>query len=93
MRILRNFIRLYRDGEPALLRAESAEDAERWRLACHSLRGACASIGATALQQRLLAFERELKGGVEVQALAARAATLQQELLVLVGRLEAALNI
>jgi PAS domain S-box-containing protein len=93
VRILRNFIRLYRDGEPALLRAESAEDAERWRLACHSLRGACASIGATALQQRLLAFERDLKGSVEVQALAARAATLHQELLVLVGRLEAALNI
>ena len=92
LRILRNFIGMYRHGEPILLRAESAADAERWRQACHSLRGACASVGATALQQRLLAFERELKGSVDVGKLAPTAALLHEDLLQLVGRLEAALN-
>ncbi len=93
VRILRNFIGMYRRGVPALLRSDDADDVERWRLACHSLRGACASVGATALQQRLLAFEQQLKGTVDVQRHAASAKALHEELLVLVGRLETALNV
>ena len=92
VRILRNFISVYRQGVPALLIVPEYGDFTEWRGACHSLRGACASVGATALPQRLLAFERELAGTLDVRQLAPAARGLHEELLALVAGLEAALN-
>ncbi|HSW05702.1 response regulator [Aquabacterium sp.] len=92
VRVLHSFVNRYRVGEPALLSAETAEDSERWRNACHSLRGACATIGAQPLHLRLQAFEQAAFNGEDVVALLPRARQLHEDLQALVSRLEVELQ-
>jgi HPt (histidine-containing phosphotransfer) domain-containing protein len=55
--ILHSFVKGYREGSPELLAAATHRDTVRLAQACHALRGACAAIGAAALQHELLAME------------------------------------
>ena len=92
-RVLRRFVENYRGGEPALaVSTPTSDDLARWRAACHSLRGACAAIGAVVMQREVTAFERTLATSDEVQLLAPQARRLHEALLRLVGRLAAALE-
>jgi PAS domain S-box-containing protein len=90
-RVMRSFINNYGQGLPHLQAPPDAERLPQWRASCHSLRGACAVLGAGALQSALHDFERQLAEPADVQALAARAQSLQQQLLLLVRQINAAL--
>jgi CheY-like chemotaxis protein len=59
------FASAYRAGEPALLQAhdDGADPVPVWLAKCHSMRGACASIGASPLVLRIQAFEARLRAG------------------------------
>jgi PAS domain S-box-containing protein len=87
LRVLASFVKAYRAGEPALAQGTTRADVERWITACHSLRGACAAVGATRLQHRLQAFEKKLGPTAEAPALAAEARQFHQDLVALTGRL------
>jgi PAS domain S-box-containing protein len=88
LRVLKLFARTYRQGEPAFI----ASDPQRWRSACHSLRGSSATVGAVALQPRLLAFEAALRASDTDPALPALARELHDELAALAARLAAELD-
>ncbi len=95
-RLLRSFVRTYRDGAPDLLSSTSGDIFASWGAACHSLRGACATVGAAQLEQDLTAFERELRaahssGQLDRMVLLAR--ELNDQLLDLVEQLGGALDI
>ena len=62
-RILRRFVNIYRHGEPSLATAQGERDGARLAAVCHSLRGACAAVGAVHLQGQLLELEQSLKAG------------------------------
>ena len=59
----------------------------RWRAACHSLRGAAGTLGALRLLPALAPFEDALRVPASPPALAAQAALLNRQLVVLVDRL------
>jgi CheY-like chemotaxis protein len=92
-RVLQRFVETYRGGEPSLLAAEVPDALVRWRSVCHSLRPACAAVGAAQLTAQLQAFEHDLAApsGVSL-AYAARARRLNDDLVTLAGRLEAELR-
>ncbi len=92
-RVLRRFVEVYHQGVPALL-ADPAGDAalERWRAACHSLLGACSTIGAAELQWQLLAFQAALDAPAELPVLQAQAQALQHRLVQLSAGLATALD-
>ena len=92
-RVLRGFVEQYSpSGVPELLLATSDAVVARWRPLCHSLRGACGAIGATALQSELLELERDLDRLVARDLVAERAVRIQRKLLLLVQQLTGALN-
>jgi len=88
VRVLNSFVKRYRNGEPGLLKSETPQDIDLWRNACHSLRGACATIGAEPLHLRLQAFEQALYNGVDPATLRSEARSLHEDLQALVSRLE-----
>ena len=90
-RVLGRFVANYRSGEPAL--AAGSPQAAR-RHACHSLRGACATIGATALREAAAALEQALDGAAEPvpPAIDEEARRLDAALVELVRQLDAALE-
>ena len=90
-RVLDVFVTTYVQGEPALLDAQSPDALDRWRRACHSLKGACATIGAVGLQCSAEVLEAGLASGVDAAALALPAHLLHDDLLQLVERLRQAL--
>ncbi len=64
-RVLLRFAATYRAGEPALMQAaRQGNRAALWQ-ACHSLRGACAVLCATALVRRIEALEAALETTAE----------------------------
>ena len=73
-RALAVFARSHADGEAALRLPGSDADLAAWQRAAHSLRGACATLGATELQQRLLEFENRLRAEDPAAGLAGRPA-------------------
>jgi PAS domain S-box-containing protein len=87
-RTLALFVATYRRGAPLLLDANAGASGA-WAAVGHSLRGACSAIGAMALHDALVDFERELKGVPDVPALAPRAQALHRDLLDLVDRIDA----
>jgi HPt (histidine-containing phosphotransfer) domain-containing protein len=91
-RVLRRFVDMYRNGEPALLASDERDVVARSRDVSHSLRGACAAAGATRLAEQLQAFERELSASTEVPVPLSRARRLHEDLVVLVSRLAAELG-
>jgi PAS domain S-box-containing protein len=92
-RVLRSFVRSYsRQAAPDILQAAASEPVQQWREQCHSIRGACATIGATALEGELRSFERELTSTGEPQQMVRTAARLQSQLHGLAASLDAALR-
>jgi HPt (histidine-containing phosphotransfer) domain-containing protein len=89
--VLGSFVRGYAQGAPELGTAMTPEQRARCRLICHSLRGACASIGALALVQALAAFEADLARPGDGTALSARGLQLHQQLVQLAQQLAAQL--
>jgi signal transduction histidine kinase/DNA-binding response OmpR family regulator/HPt (histidine-containing phosphotransfer) domain-containing protein len=51
-RVLMRFVTTYGNGEPALVEPLSAARLEQWARACHSIKGACATIGAEDVAKR-----------------------------------------
>jgi len=91
-RLLRLFVDRYRDGEPGLLETPSAGAVTRWRSICHSLRGACASLGAVSLDRHVTRFESEMASTeADIAQLAASARQLQEDLLLFASEMELAL--
>ena len=88
-RVLARFVTAYAHGEPALV--DPAARA-RWPACAHSLRGACAAVGARGPLSALDAFERDLADGVDGPVVAASAQRVHQALLDLVRELGAALG-
>ena len=88
VRVLNRFVATYRHGEPALTRVDATDPVMVWAAACHSLRGACATAGASLLPPLLQTFESELQHGADVGVLAERALQVQSQLLSLVAALE-----
>jgi len=87
VRVLNRFVNTYRDGEPALLRSDPNDPIAAWLSACHSLRGACATAGASLLPPLLHNFEQELRAGADPGALAERAREVHAQLFDLVAAL------
>jgi len=92
VRVLRRFAQTYMRGVPGLAPGEVAGRTERWRAACHSARGACATIGAKRLSEDLLAFELRLVDGSDPERSAAEAHRLDDELRALSATLLAELD-
>jgi CheY-like chemotaxis protein len=90
-RVLARFVASYRAGVPALLAADDEGRMASWRAALHSLRGACATLGATALLAGVEAFERELDVATDLTTLVPQAQRLNEALIGLAGRLGDAL--
>jgi signal transduction histidine kinase/CheY-like chemotaxis protein/HPt (histidine-containing phosphotransfer) domain-containing protein len=90
--ILRTFVASYRDGVADLARTGSAQERTQCAAACHSVRSACASIGATALARDLASFEASLAGAGDGAALASTGVRLNEVLMTLTARLAAALD-
>ncbi|MDT7837106.1 response regulator [Aquabacterium sp. OR-4] len=57
-RMLRRFVASYRGGAPVLGQPPQPDTLPAWRTACHSLRGACGTVGARQLVERLQAVEQ-----------------------------------
>ncbi|WP_200228408.1 response regulator [Rubrivivax gelatinosus] len=79
-RVLETFVQKYRDG-PGVLDGRSA----------HSLRGACATVGATRLQAALVDYENGIAAGADAAALRHRADRIVAELQALTALLKAEL--
>jgi two-component system, sensor histidine kinase and response regulator len=96
-RLLQVFVRMYENpaegfAAPAVnINGTDTDTLARWRATAHSMRGACAAIGATELAHEIKAFERALAepGSVPLGALASVALALQARLTQLVQALQA----
>jgi two-component system, sensor histidine kinase and response regulator len=75
--LLRQFVRMYPNGAPALGSTDTPEDRAQCRKLCHSLRGACATVGARRLSDDLGAFEKALTAQTEAVLLHQRGEALQ----------------
>jgi CheY-like chemotaxis protein len=91
-RLLDRFLIIYDQASPALDASPGAGEARGWGEASHSLRGACAVIGATALTRELAAFEAWAANADDLPALRARAQELNADLRALVAALRTALR-
>ncbi len=93
-RVLRRFVDTYHFGLPALL--DTADDERegllRWRTACHSVRGALSTIGATPLAAQVTALERALDAAGARADLAPQVRHLHAALLEFVERISTALS-
>jgi PAS domain S-box-containing protein len=92
-RILGTFVDTYRTGAPALVSAQPAGEIDHRREMCHSLKGACATVGALTLQRELEALEKELGDGTDASIVATHVRHMQNQLIQLVEQLDAALAI
>ena len=86
-RVLARFVASHRQGLPALVAPGQPDPLPAWRAACHSLRGAAGTLGALRLLPALAPFEDALRVPASPPALAAQAALLNRQLVVLVDRL------
>ncbi|MBT9594873.1 MAG: response regulator [Vitreoscilla sp.] len=86
VRILRTFLGSYRAGAPGLMQAAAMGDHASVVTACHSLRGACATMGAVAVLDLVAALERSA-GHLNSEALVMYAQQIHHELIALVDRL------
>ncbi len=93
VRTLSTFVATYRQGEPQLLLPITQGTLLQWRASSHSLRGACATIGATRLQKQLHDFECALDASADDHELAVQARLAHEELLRLVSHLGAELDL
>jgi HPt (histidine-containing phosphotransfer) domain-containing protein len=89
--ILNSFVTRYGQGSPELSKAIALGDPLQLSHSCHALRGACAAIGATTLQQQLLDIELAATQPAPDPQLMPRAQALIQELMGLSARIAAEL--
>ena len=89
-RLLQVFVRTYRDPAKGLAEDPTDDAPARWRAAAHSLRGACATIGADELARDIRAFELALASEppIRLHAWAGTAGALQRRLTALVQALQ-----
>ncbi|MBC7698971.1 response regulator [Aquabacterium sp.] len=90
-RMLHHLTRTYQAGVPALTLTGSAQERAQCMEACHSVRGACGTLGAIALAQALKSFEAALTQSEDAAALGQQGARLNGELKTLMKRLAAEL--
>lgn len=92
-RLLRVFVRTYRDPAKGFAPAPGTDAVTQWRTTAHSLRGACAAIGAEALARDIQSFEQALGRDAPTAPplWADTAQALQQRLMALVQALQPAL--
>jgi two-component system, sensor histidine kinase and response regulator len=88
--ILQTFVDTYRHGEPRLLRIGVAGTPAEWSATCHSLRGACVSVGAVGLEQQLRVLDTLVRESSDAAALIADAQHVHAALLTLVRQLSEA---
>jgi CheY-like chemotaxis protein len=86
-RLLKRFAQTYREPGAGLV---PDGDPGRWAAACHSLRGACAAVGAQALADQVGQLEQVLAGHADPAALRPEVRQLQAMLDTLVLQLDAA---
>jgi signal transduction histidine kinase/DNA-binding response OmpR family regulator/HPt (histidine-containing phosphotransfer) domain-containing protein len=93
-RLLQVFVRTYADPGNGFADVAPADAPARWRATAHSMRGACAAIGANALERDIRAFEQALDAAdtAPFSARADQAQALQGQLTRLVQALQAALS-
>ncbi len=93
-RLLQVFVRTYGDATQGLVHPDGRTDAAFWRAQAHSVRGACAAIGADELEIEILAFEQALDapGPAPGAEWADTAQSLQRKLVALARDLRAALE-
>ncbi|MBL8361237.1 MAG: response regulator [Rubrivivax sp.] len=92
-RMLRRYADIYTAGLPALRGVATAAEREKAMVACHSARGACSLIGATALSARLKGHEEELaRSDIAAPVLASAGLGLEGELQALARSLIAVLR-
>ncbi len=94
-RVLARFVATYDQPGPVLTAAPGPGESQAWGRTSHSLRGACAAVGATALPLQLAAFEARAARADPVSdlpALREEAQHLNAELQALVAALRAALR-
>ena len=91
-RVLGRFVSTDREAKAALARPAQDRSLEQWHRACHWLRGACATVGASALQAQAQALELKLHDEADAVALALQAQALNAALQQLVQQLGAPLT-
>ena len=79
-RVLGSFVNTYGGGTPALVQAARTADWSACKAQCHSLRGACAAVGADGLAAQAEALELAVNSPVDGAALVAQAGQLHQAL-------------
>jgi HPt (histidine-containing phosphotransfer) domain-containing protein len=79
-RVLGRFVSVHAQGLPALADAGVADPRPAWRAACHSLRGAAATVGASGMLTRLGPFEQALHAPLGTAELTGLARALDAEL-------------
>jgi two-component system sensor histidine kinase/response regulator len=89
---LARFVHTYGVGLPPLLQYACAEDAVKWSNTCHSVGGACATIGATHLQALLLDLERRVDAVADVSGLAQQGQQVHEAMLTFVNQLDDAIR-
>jgi HPt (histidine-containing phosphotransfer) domain-containing protein len=90
--ILNSFVTRYGQGSPELSKVIALGDPLQLSHSCHALRGACAAIGATTLQQQLLDIELAATRPTPDPQLMPRAQALIQDLVALSARIAAELG-
>ena len=91
-RVLRTFASTYADGHPALRLPPAGETLAQLRSACHSLRGACGTVGAVLLSDALKALETRLEDPALAPASGPQALHCDELLRALVRQIQAALQ-
>jgi CheY-like chemotaxis protein len=93
-RVLHLFVENYRDGAPVLLElhADESRARARWSAACHSIRGALATIGATGELRQAEQLQTALAAGNPMSNVEGEAAALQNRLVALTAALHATLT-
>lgn len=86
VRVLRTFLADYRTGVPGLLQAAAADDRAAVMTICHSLRGACASVGVSAVAELATTLEAS-SAGLDAQSLRDSSQQIHDALTAVVGRL------
>jgi PAS domain S-box-containing protein len=90
-RVLKQFLLTYRDGIAALRGSLADDELDAVRRQAHSLKGASAAIGASALSAHAASLERDVTDGSARAELAAAAQALQRELAQVVVAIDARL--
>jgi two-component system sensor histidine kinase/response regulator len=91
-RVLSRYASTYQAGVPALVAHALAGEARACRAVCHSLRGASATVGATALVQQITAMEQALQDPSAATRWAPLAEPIDRHLRALAGALAQALR-